>query len=128
MANIIIGSTNTLGTCTSVVLTDFELAKKDLENHFSIKKGEKWENPEFGTNIPYYLFEPLDEFIIDSIRSEVVEVIDYDPRFDLIDDVIDVREDENSISVSMNIRYIPLNQVETLIVNFEREQIETGNI
>lgn len=122
---IIIGSTNTLGTCNSVTLTGFELAKKDLENHFNIKKGEKWQNPDFGTNIPYYIFEPLDDIIIDNIRQEVIEVVDYDPRFELIDDNIVVDEDAHSVTVSMNIRYIPLNQVETLAINFDRENLET---
>lgn len=122
---IIIGSTNTLGTCNSVTLTGFELAKKDLENHFNIKKGEKWQNPDFGTNIPYYIFEPLDEIIIDNIRQEVIEVVDYDPRFELVDDNIVVDEDAHSVTVSMNIRYIPLNQVETLAINFDRENLET---
>lgn len=129
MADIIIGSTNTLGTCSSVTLSGLELAKKDLENHFSITKGEKWSNPEFGTNISHYLFQPLDDFVVESIQQEVVEVIDYDPRWELIDsDNITVEEDKNSLTVSLNVRYVPLNQVETLIIKFNTEQLETENL
>jgi phage baseplate assembly protein W len=128
MADIIIGSSNTLRSCNSVTLTGLELAKKDLENHFSIKKGEKWSNPEFGTNIPYYLFQPIDEFVAQSIRDEVIEVIDYDPRFELIDDNIEVTEDTYSVNVSVNVKYIPLNQVETIYIEFQREQTETDNL
>ena len=33
---------------TSTILFDIELIKRDLLNHFSIKRGEKLENPNFG--------------------------------------------------------------------------------
>ena len=32
-------------------VTDFELVKQDLINHFNIRKGEKLMNPNFGTII-----------------------------------------------------------------------------
>lgn len=128
MANKIIGSTNTQGGCTSVTLTDLQLAKKDLQNHFSIKKGEKWNNPMFGTDIPNYLFQPLDELTTNLIRQEVIEVIDYDPRFALEDREITVQEDKHSVTVEVVVRYIPLSIVDTLAINFNKEDIETGNL
>lgn len=128
MADIIIGSTNTLGTCSSVTLTGLDLAKKDLENHFNIKKGEKWGNPNFGTNIPYYLFDVIDDLVVESIQEEVVEVIEYDPRFSLLNENVIVDHDANSVTVSVDIRYLPLNQVDTLIIKFDREQLETENL
>jgi len=126
MANTIIGSTNTQGGCTSVTLTDLQLAKKDLENHFSIKKGEKWSNPAFGTDIPLYLFQPLDELTVDLIRQEVIEVIDYDPRFVLEDRDITVSEDTHTITIEVTVRYVPLNIVDVLLISFNKE--ETGNL
>ena len=36
-------------------LYDIELVKQDLLNHFNIRKGEKLENPNFGTNLWNYL-------------------------------------------------------------------------
>ena len=41
--------------------TDVELVKQDLINHFSVRKGEKLMQPNFGTIIWDMLFEPLDE-------------------------------------------------------------------
>ena len=38
---------------------DFECAKQDLINRLSVRKGERVENPEFGTIIYDALFEPL---------------------------------------------------------------------
>jgi len=81
--NKIIGYT-TVGTLTSAkYLADLELAKQDLSNHFAIRKGEKWTNPEFGSNLPLYVFEPLDDATIAAIEDDVMQVVSYDPRFDL---------------------------------------------
>ena len=54
-------------------LTDFELVKQDLLNHFSIRKGEKLMNPNFGSIIWNMLFEPLTA----DVKSTIVELIWY---------------------------------------------------
>ena len=38
---------------------DFECVKQDLINRLSVRKGERVENPEFGTIIYDVLFEPF---------------------------------------------------------------------
>ena len=38
-------------TFADTKIYDIELVKQDLLNHFNIIKGEKLENPDFGTNI-----------------------------------------------------------------------------
>jgi len=40
-------------------LYDIDLVKQDIINHFHIRKGEKLENPDFGTIIWDLLFEPF---------------------------------------------------------------------
>ena len=42
-------------------LYDIDLVKQDLINHFYIRKGEKLENPDFGTVIWYVFFEQFTE-------------------------------------------------------------------
>ena len=44
---------------------DFECAKQDLINRLSVRKGERVENPEFGTIIYDVLFEPFTEALKD---------------------------------------------------------------
>ena len=117
----IIGYSNSSTTCTSVRLTDLELAKQDLANMFSITKGEKWSNPEFGTNIPFYLFEPLDESTRGLIEEEVIEVVENDPRFQLTDTNVEILDDGHSVNVSVNLNYIPLDTYFTLQLQFDRE-------
>lgn len=122
----IVGFSNATTTCTSSSLSDLELAKQDLMNHFRIAKGEKWANPDFGTSIPYYLFEPLTEEVAEGIREEVRDVINYDPRFELINDFISLSYDEQSITLDVELYYIPLSQVTTLTAKFDRENPEGG--
>ena len=43
---------STVGRNQKFRLTDFDLVKQDLINHFNIRKGEKLMNPNFGTVIP----------------------------------------------------------------------------
>ena len=66
-------------------LTDLELAKQDLKNHFNIRKGEKWTNPEFGSNLPLYVFQPLDDQTLYLIEQDVSDVVTFDPRFELME-------------------------------------------
>ena len=42
-------------------ITDLDLIKQDLFNHFNIRRGEKLMNPNFGTIVWDLLFEPLTE-------------------------------------------------------------------
>jgi phage baseplate assembly protein W len=56
-------------------LTDFELVKRDLLNHFSIKKGEKLMNPEFGSLIWNMMFEPITADVKATIIEDVRNVI-----------------------------------------------------
>ena len=56
-------------------LYDIELVKQDLLNHFNILKGEKLENPDFGTNIWLYLMDPLDDETRNAVIEEVEAII-----------------------------------------------------
>ena len=46
-------------------LYDFECAKQDMINRLSVRKGERVENPEFGTIIYDAIFEPFTEELKD---------------------------------------------------------------
>ena len=45
------GYSSTLTNKPDTAITDIDLIKRDLTNHFSIKRGEKLENPNFGTMV-----------------------------------------------------------------------------
>ena len=50
-------------------LYDFEVAKQDLINRLSVRKGERVENPEFGTIIYDAIFEPFTEALKEAIEK-----------------------------------------------------------
>ena len=61
-------------------LTDFDLVKQDLINHFNTRKGEKLMNPNFGTSIWDTLFDPMDADTKRIITEDVRRIVSYDPR------------------------------------------------
>jgi phage baseplate assembly protein W len=91
------------------VLYDIALIKRDITNHFSIKRGEKLENPNFGTTIPWLLFEPFSDEIEKAIEEDVINIFTYDPRVRL--NVVEVLKDydRQSITVNCEVTYVPFN-------------------
>jgi phage baseplate assembly protein W len=91
------------------VLYDIDLIKRDITNHFSIKRGEKLENPNFGTTIPWLLFEPFSDEIEKAIEEDVINIFTYDPRVRL--NVVEVLKDydRQSITVNCEVTYVPFN-------------------
>ena len=99
-------------------LTDFELAKQDLFNHFHIRKGEKLMNPNFGTIIWSVLFEPFTEDIKAAIVSDIRAVVNYDPRVSV--DEVEVTQFEYGIQVGIVLTYIPTDQTELMKLRFDQ--------
>lgn len=124
MSNII-GYTTKNTKTTTKTLTGLELAKQDLENHFHIRKGEKWTNPEFGSNLPFLVFQPLDQLTVSEIEDDVITIVGYDPRFELSDSTITVTEDTSFVYVSANLVYLPTKTATDLQLKFDKEFEET---
>lgn len=99
-------------------LTDFALVKRDLLNHFNIRKGEKLMNPRFGCGIWDYLFEPFTESTKQSILKEVAYVINYDPRVNA--ERVTVTTFEQGIQIEMELSLVGTSQVERMIVQFDQ--------
>jgi phage baseplate assembly protein W len=102
-------------------LTDLELAKQDLKNHFNIRKGEKWTNPEFGSNLPLYVFQPLDDQTLYLIEQDVSDVVTFDPRFELMEKNVIVVHDAGEVTVSIKLMYLPTTTATDLILKFDDE-------
>lgn len=100
-------------------LTDFELVKQDLLNHFNIRKGEKPMQPNFGTGIWDILFDPLNTETRRIITEDVRTVIGYDPRVAAKNVV--VSEYNHGIQIQIELVYVSTNQVDVLAINFDRD-------
>ena len=124
MSNIV-GYTTVNQTNASLRLKDLELAKRDLLNHFHIRKGEKWTNPDFGSNLPYYVFQPLDDTTIEMIREEAYNVVTHDPRFELsVDNSVTVSKKDQTVTVAVELLYLPSTTATDLQIIFDTDFTE----
>jgi phage baseplate assembly protein W len=99
-------------------LTDLDLIKRDLLNHFSIRKGEKLMNPEFGSIIWNTLFEPLTADVKALIVEDIQRVVRYDPRV-RIDNVL-VDQFDYGLQVQLELTFLPDNLSDVLSLQFNR--------
>jgi len=102
-------------------LYDFELIKQDLINRLSVRKGERVENPEFGTIIYDCIFEPLTNALKQAIADDITQNLNADPRISSSD--ITVSETEKGIAVQATITYVPYNITEKLTFSFDENSL-----
>jgi len=100
-------------------LYDFELIKQDLLNRLSVRKGERVENPNFGTIIYDTLFEPLTEVVKKVIAEDITEQLNADPR--LSTENIRVTQYDHGIAVEASLTYVPYDITEKLVFRFDQD-------
>lgn len=99
-------------------LYDFELVKQDIINHFYIRKGEKLENPEFGTIIWDILFESFTEEVKSAIAKNVEEIINYDRRVRV--NSVTVDSTQQGMRIEAELIYLPFDLTDVLVMDFDR--------
>ena len=97
---------------------DFDIIKQDLINHFHIRQGEKISDPKFGTIIWDLLFEPFTIEIQEAIIDNVTEIVNYDPRINVEDIVVDTYE--QGIIVECTLTFLPYSITEQLRFKFDQ--------
>jgi len=93
----------------SIKLYDVELIKKDLYNNIFTRRGERVKMFSYGTRIPDLVFEQLDDRELDIIDYDLREVVDNEPRVNLIDLKVVPLYDRNVVVAIMQLQYIELN-------------------
>jgi phage baseplate assembly protein W len=107
---------STTGRTSNFRLTDFDLIKQDILNHFNIRKGEKLMRPNFGTIIWNTLYEPFTEDLKSVIVQDVQSIASYDPRVSF--DNIIITEYDQGILIELQLRYVLTNQTNTMLLRF----------
>lgn len=102
-------------------LYDIDLIKQDLLNHFNIKKGEKLENPDFGTIIWSMIYEPMDDAAIRTVSEDVQRIVNSDPRTAV--ETLKVDATEQGLRIEVGLRYVDFNQVEIMYLNFDKSSV-----
>ena len=117
MAKILYKGFSTVNRNKKFRVTDVELVKQDLINHFSVRKGEKLMQPNFGTVIWDLLFEPLTDHLEQLIIDDVRRIVGYDPRMGLKN--INITTQDYGIQIEVDLVYIPTNQATALSLQFD---------
>ena len=100
---------------------DFECVKQNLMNRLSVRKGERVENPEFGTIIYDVLFEPFTESLKELIVEDITANLNADPR--IATEEILVSEADHGIAIQATIKYMPLDITEKLQFKFDENSL-----
>ena len=102
-------------------LTDADLAKRDLLNHFYTRRGERVGNPTFGSILPELVFEPLDEITEQEAKDDVDTIVNNDPRWNVLETLLS-KPTEHSLEIKVRLEYIDTGTAEELLLNFTGEE------
>ena len=103
-------------------LTDEDLIKRDLLNHFYTKRGERYMRPNFGSIIHDIIMNPLDGMTVSDIKEDVERIIESDSRVNLDD--IRVLVEDQTVRCEVDITFNILKTADTLYLEFINEELE----
>ena len=103
-------------------LTDEDLIKRDLLNHFYTKRGERYMRPNFGSIIHDIIMNPLDGMTVSDIKEDVERIIESDSRVNLDD--IRVLVEDQTVRCEVDITFNILKSSDTLYLEFINEELE----
>lgn len=120
-----VGTGGGVGTVTSPVipgkryrLTDEQLVIQDLVNAFNIRQGEKVGQPQYGTSLWSFIFEPNTLETQQELEAEIRRVAGQDPRLE-VNSVITYEQDQG-ILVEVEIAVAPFNNPQIVGIMFDR--------
>ena len=85
-----------------IALKNSSAIARSIRNIVFTQPGEKFFNPEFGSRVSESLFEIVDEVSTIAIRDEIrSSIINYEPRVNLLDVLVNPNPDENEMDVTI---------------------------
>ncbi len=85
--------------------TDSEAIKSDLMHLILTRKGQRLYNPDFGTDLLRYIFEPEDGFTLNQIKEEITNVVKkYLPKLQINAITVD-QSDESEYAAVVRMDY-----------------------
>lgn len=106
-------------------LSDIELVKQDILNHIYTRLNERIMMPTFGTRIPDMPFDPLDDMLLTFLEDDLLTVMQYDPRVELISNEfssgirITPLFEEYAVIATVDLFYVELDLSETVDIRLE---------
>lgn len=88
-------------------LVDQQLVLRDFLNSFNIKQGDKVGQPQYGTTIWDYIFDPNIDDVLESVETEIKRVASLDAR--IILNSATAYSWENGILIEVEMAFQPFN-------------------
>lgn len=104
-------------------LTDTELIKQDLLNALNTPLGSRLMLPREGCIVWELLYEPFTREIRDQLTENIYDIVSRDPRINIQSLSFVPDEDQNTITMEINLLYTNTNQLEQLIVQFDAQSL-----
>lgn len=117
---------STIGLNTRWKLSDTELVKRDIMNHFQTRRGERLNNLEFGSRIWEFTFEGMSDELREAIAADVQNIIDSDPRVVAKD--ITIQQFEHGFQIELDLYFVNQDVSESMFVQFNQEARIMTNI
>ena len=100
-------------------MTDEPLVVRDFLNAINIKQGQKVGQPEYGSRLWDFIFEPNTADVQKQLENELKRIIAQDPRLQL--GYCKVYPQENGILAELQVAVYPFNQAQLLSVFFSSQ-------
>lgn len=104
----------------SWVVTDIDLIKRDLLNHFMTRMGERVMRPNFGSLIWDLLDEQLTSDVRQQIINDAIRICQSDPRVKLIQTI--VVDFDQGVRVENTLEFLGWGIVDTMFATFQKNQ------
>ena len=111
------GITGNLTVGKKFRLTDQPLVVRDLVNALNIRQGEKVGQPEYGTTLWSFVFEPNTYDVQQQLEAEIKRVASLDPR--IVVNYVKAFPQENGILIEAELAITPFNEAIQLSVFFD---------
>ena len=98
-------------------LVDEQLVVQDFLNALNISQGQKVGQPEYGTTLWSFVFEPNTVDVQSKLEEEVKRVASQDPRLTL--NSVNVYPQENGILVEAELAVVPFNNPSVINIFFD---------
>lgn len=100
-------------------LLDEQLVIRDFLNALNIRQGEKVGQPDYGTTLWSFVFEPNTSDVQFKLQDEIRRVASLDPRLDLNE--VRAFPSENGILIEIQVAIVPFNVPESINIFFDSD-------
>ena len=87
--------------------------KNSIRNIFTFRPGHRILDPRFGNILYLYLYEAINDATISNLEKEVLNMLAYEPRINVLSIIITPLRDNNQINIEVKYLIPTLNYINT---------------